>query len=328
MREWHTLGIMDILIVKLGALGDVVNTLPLAVILKTRLNARIHWITEPLSFPLLSRHSHVDRTILFDRSNIWRSLPEVIGAIRRQRFDLALDLQRIAKSSLICMTASAHRRLGFDAARCKEMTWIMPFERIPPSDPGNHMVDQYLEFARYLGAEPGQAQWNIPAGDAPPRALPRNYIVLNIGATKPANRWSAEGFSRLARLIEKKYTIQCVLTGGRQDMEASARITAMAGVPVISLVGQTSIPQLISVLAGAKVVVSCDTGPMHLAVALGREVVALFGPADPRRTGPYRGQVIRADLPCAPCNRRICKDPVCMDAIMPQDVLEKIERSF
>jgi ADP-heptose:LPS heptosyltransferase len=319
---------MDILIVKLGALGDVVNTLPLAISLKKHFDARIHWITEPLSFPLLARHSHVDRVILFDRSHWMKSLPEVMGEIRGQRFDLALDLQRLVKSSVLCMAASAGRRIGFDALRCKEMTWIMPFERIAPADPGNHMVTQYLDFARHLGIEPGDPQWNIPAGDAPPRSLPQDYAVLNIGATKPANRWSAQGFSLLARLIMERYSIRCVLTGGRQDMQTAAQVMALAEVPVVNLVGRTTIPQLISVLSGARAVVSCDTGPMHLAVALGREVVALFGPADPRRTGPYRGQVVRASLPCAPCNRKTCGNPVCMEAITPEDVLEKIGRAF
>ena len=319
---------MDILIVKLGALGDVVNTLPLAIRLKSHFNARIHWITEPLSLPLLSRHPQVDRTILLDRSCLRKSLGKVMGEIRGLRFDVALDLQRIFKSALLCMAASADRRVGFDRRRCKEMTWIMPFDRIAPSDPAAHMVEQYLEFARYLGAGGAEVQWNIPEGDAPPGDLPGDYIVLNIGATKPANRWSPEGFARLARLVTNRHHLPCVLTGGRDDVSAAARITALAAESVINLVGKTTISQLTSVLFGARAVVSCDTGPMHLAVALGKEVVALFGPADPGRTGPYRGQVVSADLPCAPCNRRTCENPVCMQSITPEDVLDKIDRAL
>ncbi len=319
---------MDILIVKLGALGDVVNTLPLAIRLKSHFNARIHWITEPLSLPLLSRHPQVDRTILLDRSCLRKSLGEVVGEIRGLRFDVALDLQRIVKSALLCMTASADRRVGFDRRRCKEMTWIMPFERIAPSDPAAHMVEQYLEFARHLGAGDDEVRWNIPEGDLPPEDLPGDYIVLNIGATKPANRWSPEGFARLARLVADRHRMPCVLTGGPEDIPAAARITTLSTGSVIDLVGKTTIPQLTGVLSGARAVVSCDTGPMHLAVALGKEVVALFGPADPGRTGPYRGQVVRVSLPCMPCNRRTCENPVCMQSITPEDVLEKIDRAL
>ena len=315
---------MDILIVKLGALGDVVNTLPLVIRLKEHFSARIHWIVEPLSFPLVSRHPQVDRTILLDRSALRKSLPRVISQIREQRFGMVLDLQRIAKSALLTMAASADRRLGFDARRCKEITWLMPFERIAPSDPGRHMVEQYLDFARHLGVNALPVEWNIPEGDPLPEELPGIYLVLNIGATKPANRWSAEGFARLAGLVAKVYGMPCVLTGSGQDVIMARRIASLAGDHVIDLTGRTTIPQLIRVLSGAAAVVSCDTGPMHLAVALGKEVVALFGPADPGRTGPYRGRVVRASLPCMPCNRRRFDNPLCMEAITPQEVLESL----
>jgi heptosyltransferase-1 len=126
---------MDILIIKLGAFGDVVNTLPLAIRLRDHYKARIHWVTEPLSFPLLTRHSSVDRVILFERSRWVRSLPGLVRDIRSGRFDLALDLQRIAKSALFCLASPADRRIGFDRGRCKRCPWIMPFERIPAADP-------------------------------------------------------------------------------------------------------------------------------------------------------------------------------------------------
>ena len=109
--------VMDILIIKLGALGDVINTLPLAVNLKERFDARIHWVVEPLSLPLISAHESVEETILFDK-HAWRqSLPGVIRRIRDQRFDICLDLQRIVKSGLLCMASRSSRRIGFDHAR-------------------------------------------------------------------------------------------------------------------------------------------------------------------------------------------------------------------
>ncbi|HQJ09385.1 MAG TPA: glycosyltransferase family 9 protein [Deltaproteobacteria bacterium] len=316
---------MDILIIKLGALGDVVNTLPLAIRLKQHFDARIHWITEPLSFPLLSRHAFIDHAILFDRSLLRKSLPELIRRIRREHFDIALDLQRIAKSALICLASSSRRRIGFDRMRCKEMTWLLPFERIAPSDPSSHMVNQYLEFAEHLGIKREEPQWAVPQGDAPSTELPEKYLVLNIGATKPANRWNAEGFSALADRVMDRYDIPCVLTGGREDRALADGIIRTAKHPVFDLVGRTTIMELTGVLSGARAVVSCDTGPMHLAVALGKEVVALFGPADPKRTGPYRGHVVRMSLPCVPCNRRSCSNPLCMDSILPEDVIEKLD---
>ncbi len=313
------------LIIKLGALGDVVNTLPLAIRLKQHFDARIHWISEQLSFPLLSRHPFVDQVILFDRKLLRKSLPELIRTIRKQRFDIAFDLQRIAKSALICLASSSDRRIGFDRRRCKEMTWLLPFERIAPSDPSSHMVNQYLDFAEHLGVRREEPQWAIPQGDIPSAALPEKYLVLNIGATKPANRWNAGGFSALADLAMDRYGFPCVLTGGKEDRAMADRIVQGAKSPIFDLVGRTTIMELIWTLSRARAVVSCDTGPMHLGVALGKEVVALFGPADPRRTGPYRGHVIRKSLPCIPCNKRSCSSPLCMDSILPEDVIEKLD---
>lgn len=316
---------MDILIIKLGALGDVVNTLPLAIRLKEHLSARIHWVTEPLSFPLLSRHAFVDHAILFDRSRWKKSLPGVLREVRSGRFDMAFDLQRTAKSALLCMASSSDRRIGFDRARCKEMTWVLPFERIAPYDPTSHMVNQYLEFADYLGVPREEPGWAMPGGDAAPAALPESYIALNIGATKSANRWTAEGFSSLAGLIMDRYRIPCVLTGGSTDLDMAEAIMKEAKSEVINLAGKTTVMQLVTVLSRAGAVVSCDTGPMHLAVALGKDVIALFGPADPRRTGPYRGRVIRKNLSCAPCNKRSCTSPVCMTSIRPEDIMEELK---
>jgi len=316
---------MDILIVKLGALGDVINTLPLVINLKRHLEARIHWLVEPLSYPIISDHPYVDKVILFDRHRRRTSLVNVGRQIRAQIFDVTLDLQRIWKSGGFCMLARTRRRIGFDRKRCKEMSWVLPFERIPESDPKSHMACQYLEFAAYLGIRNGDVRWELPLSGEHHFGLPKDYVVLNIGATKPANRWTPEGFAGLAHAIHRRYGLASVITGGREEMGYARNITAIAGGEVVDLVGKTSVGDLKEVLAGSRFVVSCDTGPMHLAVALGKKVVALFGPSDPRRTGPFRGQVIQKSLECSPCNLRECGNPACMRAITHEDVMERLE---
>lgn len=312
---------MDILIIKLGALGDVINTLPLAVILKEQLSARIHWLVAPLSYPLLQRHPAVDHPILFDRRDGIKALGSILKQLRDHPFDLVLDLQRILKSGFFCLAARGKRKIGFDRRRCKELTWLLPFERIPPSDPHAHMVDQYLAFARFLGLSTVPVVWQIEAQGRRPDGLPPEFIALNIGATKPANRWTAKGFSTLAELIAEHFLLPCVLTGGPEDSPMAEKIQRLAGGNVVNLVGRTTLPELVRVIDAASAVVTCDTGPMHLAVALGRRVVALFGPSDHRRTGPYKGRVLRSRLSCAPCNRKSCAAPECMDAICPEEVL-------
>jgi heptosyltransferase I len=311
---------MDILIVKLGALGDVVNTLPLAIALKEQLAARIHWLVAPLSHPLLSEHEAVDEAIRFDSHQGASSILSQLQHLRRRNFDIVLDLQRILKSGLICGAVRGKRKIGFDKRRCKEYTGWLPFERIPSLDPQSHMVHQYLEFARYLGILEVSVKWRIPNGAQLRGKLPADYAVLNIGATKPANRWTVEGFANLARMIHRQYHLPSVLTGGPEDASMAQSIQAIAGDNVQNWVGRTSLMELIDLLDASRWVVTCDTGPMHLAVALGKKVIALFGPSDHRRTGPFRGHVIRAKIKCAPCNRKKCTDPVCMRAIPAEEV--------
>jgi ADP-heptose:LPS heptosyltransferase len=316
---------MDVLIVKLGALGDVVNTFPLVVNLKRGLNANIFWLIEPLSYQLVSEHACVDHAILFDKYNLRKALPEVMAQLRTKKFDIVLDLQRIVKSGIFCCLAKADRRIGFDKKRCKEFTWLFPFERIPASDPGAHMVYQYLEFARYLGIDNPEIRWEIPVKNVASHNLPKNYVVLNIGATKAANLWTAQGFAAVAENIMKKFGMKSVITGAQEDLLMAKNICSKDKGNIIDLVGKTSMLYLKEVLAGAKAVVSCDTGPMHLAVALEKEVVALFGPSDPKRTGPFKGRVIQKDVGCNPCNKRKCDDPICMESITPDDVIDALE---
>jgi len=317
---------MDILIIKLGALGDVINTLPLAIALKKHLQARIHWLVAPLSYPIIATHDYVDHAILFDPRQGRLSILRILAELRSRQFDIVLDLQRILKSGVLSCMMRGDRRIGFDRQRCKEMTWLLPFERIPPADPKSHMVHQYMEFATYLGAPRMDLEWRIRlTGESPRFELPEAFVVLNIGATKRANRWSPEGFGELARAIHAQYHMPCVLTGGREDLPMAEIIqTATADGAIINWVGRTTLQELIAIISAAKAVVTCDTGPMHLAVAMGKKVVALFGPSDHRRTGPFNGKVIRGKVDCAPCNRNHCECPRCMSAIRSEHVLRAL----
>ncbi len=315
---------MKILIVKLGALGDVINTFPAVIRLKKHFNAEIHWLVAPLSYPLVNNHPFVDRVILFDKNRKY-GLTDTIIEIRKVTYDITFDFQRTLKSGFFCLISKSRKKLGFDKKRCKEFTWLYPFTRIPPSDPGKHMLEQYLDFTDYLGIKKDSITWEIPLPDAIDINLPEKYIILNIGATKKANLWQVEKFADLARLIYDKTKIMSVLTGGgKEDIKRSLRIAALAGKSVINLVGKTSLTELAGIISACEVLVSCDTGPMHLSVALGKRTIALFGPSDPRRTGPYRGEVIKKSISCSPCNRKKCSDPICMAMISPDDVFSKI----
>ncbi len=316
---------MKILIVKLGAMGDVINTLPAVIRLKQHFHADIHWLVAPLSLPLIMDHPAVDRTIVFNR-NERKSVLKTFKALRMQRYDLTIDFQRTLKSGLFCMASRTGQRLGFDKKRCKELTWLFPFTRISPGDPKKHMLDQYLDFCDHLNVPDSSVEWQIPVHPFSRIPLPHPYVVLNIGATKKANLWATEKFAVLAGLIREKMGMTPVLTGGPEDVGRGGMVETHAGGGLINLTGKTTLRELTGLLAHAHSVVSCDTGPMHLSVALGTPTVALFGPSTPRRTGPYRGEVITATMACAPCNRRECPDPRCMDRIPPERVYEELRR--
>ncbi len=331
-------GQSKILLVKLGSIGDAVNTVPLAVALKTaRPDTTLAWLIEPKSLPAVEGIRAVDRFIVFDRP---AGLPAALRALREVRSfrpELVIDLQRILRSSFFTFLSGSPRRLGFDRSRCKEGSWLFTNEKIAPADPSRHMVEQYLEFAAYLGCPPSAPVFDLPVGEAA-RAAARAlliaagvggpFVALNIGATKPANRWPEANAAAFCRLVAETTGRAVVLAGGAQDAPRARAIAERAARPgrVVELAGKTTLRELSGVLLSARVVVSNDSGPMHIASALGVPTVGLFGPSDPRRTGPYRhlSLVVRSSVPCAPCGKRRCRRAVCMEAIRPEEVLERV----
>ena len=327
-----------ILIVRLGAIGDVTNALVVAAAIKRHQpSVRIGWAVHPLAHPLVHGNPLVDRAHLWQRGSGlagWRAL---IRELRGERYQLALDLQRLAKSAGIARLSGAERVIGFDKRRTKEASWIFTRERIAAGDPEAHMVEQYLEFVRHLGVEAPAPEHVLPVD---PRAerwadewVERNGgapLLVNLGATKPANRWSPERFGDLARAAQSEFAHPVVLTGGPDDKQRAERARARSSdkQATLDLVGRTSLLELIALMRRAVCVVACDTGPMHLAAACKTPTVALFGAANPRRTGPWgqMDKVVRVPPPCAPCNLKHCNQPrhACMDDLQVELVLEAL----
>jgi ADP-heptose:LPS heptosyltransferase len=316
---------MKILIVKLGALGDVINTFPLAVHLSKSLGAEITWITEPLSYPLVKNHTAVSNAVLFDKKNKWKSFKKISKFLESEKFDAVLDLQRILKSAFFTIKSDAVRKITFDKKRCKEMTWLLNYEKIPAkSHETNHMLDQYLEFSSYLGLDlPEFIKWNIPEFQSSIK-IEKKYVVLNTGATKASNKWFEKSFAALSDLIYEKTDFVPVLTGGREDIEFSEKICGFASHEPLNFTGRTNLEELTEILRNAKFLISADTGPMHLGVALGVKTLGLFGPSNPVRTGPYYGKIItKNDFSCLNCGSRKCHTRQCMK-IEPENVFRAV----
>jgi lipopolysaccharide heptosyltransferase II len=325
-----------VLVVRLGAIGDVVNALVFATALKqAHPEVEIGWVVHELAQPLVEGHPSIDRVHLWRRNGGWAALRRVVGEIRSERYELAVDLQRIFKSALVARLSGAKRVLGHDRARAKEASWVWTKEHIPAGDPAAHMVEQYLEFVRHLGVAHPQARHVLPPdGEAEAWAhelvseLGAAPIVMSLGATKPANRWEPERFGELAVLLRHELDAPVLLIGGPDDQEAGEHAAKVIDNEpgVRNLVGRTSLRQLVALSREASLFIGCDTGPMHIAAATGTPVVALFGPADPRRTGPWGNEhrVVRVPPPCAPCNLKVCNQPrhACMEDITVELVLE------
>jgi lipopolysaccharide heptosyltransferase II len=338
----------SVLVVRTGAIGDVVNALTFATALADAwAGVRIGWVAHVPVLPLLDGHPALERVHPWRRE---RGVAGLLAALREARamaYDLCVDLQRIAKSALFARASGAERVVGFDRARTKELSWCLIPERIPPGPAVSHRIEQYLEVARYL-VGPGGAPAAAPRHAFPADAAADEHagrlveelggapLVVALGAHKPANRWEPERFGRLAARAARELGLPVCLMGAASERALAERAQAalrgeLAGAdaaPVRDLVGRTDLRQLSALLARARLFVGGDTGPMHLAAARGTRVVALFGAADPRVTGPFGAghRVLRVPPPCAPCLRRTCNLPRhhCMQDIQVEPVLEAV----
>lgn len=334
-----TTGPARLLVVRLGAIGDVVNALVTATALKRHQpGLHVGWAVHELSRPLVERHPAVDQVHVWRRERPIRGALAILREVRAARYDVAIDLSRIAKSAALARFSGARRVIGFDRARAKEWSWLLTREHIAPRDAGAHMVEQYLEFARHLGVDDPTPEFLLPIDDRAEtwaaeyiQQLGDDPILINLGASRPSKSWRPERFGDLAREVRRRFHRPVMLTGGPSDRalaeRAKARIPSAA--EIIDMVGSTSLPELAALQRRCALFIGCDTGPLHLASACGAPVLALFGPGDPRRTGPF-GQldsVVRVPPPCAPCNLRRCNQPrhACMDDIEVDAVLAEIE---
>ncbi|MFT7671216.1 MAG: heptosyltransferase-1 [Planctomycetota bacterium] len=313
-------------IIKLGAIGDVVNSLPLVQRLRVGYpGAHISWVIAPLAHQLLAGHSAVDEFLVLDLGQ-HSKIPGFIRDLRARKFDLVIDLQRILKSGLLTRLSGSPRRLGFDRARCKESSWLFTNDRIPANAAPGVTVAQYLEFADHLGLPQLPPAWDLPF-DA--WSNPRLAVTLNIGASKPSNLWPKASWARLATSLAEAFGPERIaLCGGPGDRATADEILRQAPSGLLDTVGKLSLKESAGLIAASDSFVACDTGPMHIAVAVDTPLVALFGAADPNRTGPFErpGSVIYQPAECSPCRKRHCfvEGHPCMTGISVESVFERV----
>lgn len=332
---------MKILILKPSSLGDVVQALPVLRLLKRRFpESQVYWWLSSDLLSLLEEDPQVAGVFSFERrrwSVPWR-WPELLASVRQMRaqaFDWVIDLQGLARSGWLAWFVNGRLTVGVEDPR--EGAGAFYDLAVPRSSPQTHAVDWYLSVLVRLGVDvSGDFEW-LPVRSKAAAVVRQKWPVLNHrwialqpGARWLNKRWPVEHFIALVqRLAQDLPDHRFALLGSRSDAALTAPIVRAAPGRCVDLAGQTTLPEMIEWLRAVEVLITNDTGPMHVAAALNKPVVALFGPTDPRRTGPY-GQidrVLRLDLPCSPCLSSSCRHHPfmeCLEALQPGLVGERV----
>jgi len=307
----------NILLIKPSSLGDIVMALPaLSALRRSFPQARISWLVRPEFAPLIEGHPHLDEIILFDRKSLgkaWcrpaslRELASLICRLRRSRFDAVLDLQGLFRSASLAWLSGCKRRFG--PIWRKELARYFYTTTIPPRLEWVHVIDYYLKLIEAMGATDLRVEFVLPEKpDAVTAARdllsrhgvdPSHYAVIIPGSAQVSKCWPAERFAALADRLASDHGLSVVATGSRGEGPMIEQTRTLARHPIANLAGCTSLPELTEVLRMAKLVVSNDTGPGHIAAALGRPLVMMFSWSNPLRVGPYRRPecIVARDMP-------------------------------
>jgi heptosyltransferase-1 len=316
------------LIIKPSSLGDVVQALPVLTALReAHPKAHIAWLVATVFADLLEVHPRLDQVVVFDRRR-YGSLGQSLGAtadflafvegLRREKFTTVIDLQGLFRSGFLAAATGATTRVGFAAAR--ELAPMFYTLAVPMPHKEMHAVDRYMALARHIGLADPKATDHLPVS-AEARAAVRQrlqaeglgpdepVIVVSPHARWPTKQWPSERFAEVVRQAHAKTGVRAVLVGSGAAVPI-ARHTAEAAALArpIDLVNRTTLKEIVALVSEASAMVTNDSGPMHVAAAVGTPVVAIFGPTSAERTGPYGHghRVLAGETPCRPCFRREC----------------------
>jgi lipopolysaccharide heptosyltransferase I len=340
---------LKILILKPSSLGDVIHALPVLRLLKKHLpQSQIYWWLDRNLISLLEGDPDLAGVIAFERKR-WAAphrWPEMLASVqdlRARHFDWAIDLQGLARSGIFAWLANAGLTIGLDNTGKGSREGARAFYDLTPprAGAGAHAVDRYLAVLPLLKVP---VHWNFEWLPKRPEIAARiqekwaaatgPYIVLLPGARWNNKRWPVENFVELAKLMRQMSAWQFVVLGSGDERALGEAIASANPGHCLNLAGQTSLWEMIEWVRRGRLVISNDTGPMHVAAALGRPLIALFGPSNPRNTGPYgkAGSVLQiTSLSCVPCMQSICRfaTPLaCLNSITPQSVYARVREEL
>ncbi len=327
-----------ILLIKPSSLGDIVHAFPVVSAIKSHWpGSHITWVVKRQWAELVERAEGVDR--------VWpveMTVKSWVGAgraLRTQRFDLAIDLQGLFRSGILARLSGAPTRIGFANGR-EGSPWFYT-QRVPVLSPDIHAVDRYLSVAAAMGAalpDKPRFEFRLPEEDMVAVrelcrrrgfSVDRPWIAMNIGARWPTKRWPLVSFAAVVDQLHDTHRSPVVMIGGADERAYTNELRSLTNRPFIDLSGEIPLGHLPALLSKTTAMITNDSGPMHIAAALGIPVVAIFGPTSAARTGPYGDghQVLTSRIPCSPCFSRVCRhDPEleCLHLIQPIQVVEGI----
>ena len=351
MRDLRKRDFRRILIIKPSSFGDVIHALPVLNGLRQRYpSAHIAWLVANSCAGLLERHTALNEIIRFDRKrygSLGRNLRvsvefmEFLNQLRARRFELVVDLQGLFRSGFLALASGAPYRVGF--ANAREMAWMFYTHRVAVPNRDMHAVDRNYLFAKRLGFEHVPIAFHLPVQERAvtmaehmlaARGLRRGeqYVLMGPGTRWETKLWPARYFAQVARQIMDHTPLRVVLIGMDVEVPLANEVAQLAGNGIINLAGQTSLAELTALVAGATAVVMHDSGPMHLATAFNKPMVAIYGPTNPQRTGPYNRpeSIARLELECSPCYlKRVSECPHrhrCMNELTPDLVFQRVMR--
>lgn len=276
-----------IVIVRLSALGDVCHAMSVVTAIQKRYpKAEITWITGKLEADLVSMMPGIN-IIRYQKSSGLKGMLAIRRLLSHEKFDVLLHMQWSSRASLLTRMLKAKIRIGFAKSHSREKQhWFV--NTLAPEPRGRHVLDTLMSMAEAIDVAPEQPSWQLRVPQSQTQ-LPSSYVIINPCGSKVSKNWTREGYRKLIDYLVSQGE-NVVLTGGPTPLEIEFVNSIAEGYELSNLVGKTSIAELTAVIQGAKLVISPDTGPAHIATVVGTPMVGLYALSNPERTGPYYGQ--------------------------------------
>ncbi len=326
------------LIVRLGSLGDVIHGIPVAAALRCQFpHGRIDWLVDPRYEALLDLVECIDRPVAFDPRDLWTGRGRgrsTFIELRAVKYDAVVDLQGLLKSAVLGRLVGATRTIGFPSAHLREPLARLFYTDAPDPGAAPHVIEKNLGLLAPLGVSDRAVHFplRIPRTDTVTSVTDRfasdGYAILNPGAAWPNKRWPAARFGALAASIREEHGWRSVVLWGPGEEALVASVVA-ASEGAAEAAPPTTITDIVGIARAARLMVSGDTGPLHIAGAVGTPIVALFGPTSPKRNGPWAARDVTlsrvASCSC-PYERRCRRAVPCIDDIAPDEVVQAVRQ--